>query len=77
MGGLMVLPAMPTGPREARPDDRLRIVRRRADALLTMRNGSSHLALHLGGVFRIDFADHTVTAVALGGIEAGVGALDQ
>src|SRR4029450_11790407 len=36
-----------------------------------------HLAVGLGGVFRIDFADHAVAAVALGGVEAGVGALDQ
>jgi len=35
------------------------------------------LALGLGGVFRIDLADHAVAAVALGGIEAAVGALDQ
>src|SRR3954467_8635780 len=34
-------------------------------------------AARLGGVFGIDFADHAVTAVALGGIEAGIGAFDQ
>src|SRR5712691_7179545 len=28
-------------------------------------------ALCLGSVFRIDFADHAVAAVALGGVEAG------
>ena len=36
-----------------------------------------HLAPRVGVVFRIDFADHAVAAVALGGVEAGVGALDQ
>ena len=36
-----------------------------------------HLALGLGGVFRIDLADHAVPAVTLGGIKAAVGALDQ
>jgi len=38
---------------------------------------SRHLAVDLGGVFRVGFADHAVAAVALGGVEAGVGALDQ
>ena len=34
------------------------------------------VAPRLGGVFRIELADHAVAAVALGGIEAGVGAFD-
>src|SRR5262245_31806298 len=34
-------------------------------------------ALGLGGIFRIDLADDAVAAVALGGIEAAVGALDE
>ena len=38
---------------------------------------SSHLALHLRGIFGIDLADHPVAAIALGCVEAGVGALDQ
>ena len=39
--------------------------------------GLGDLAAGLGGVFGVDFADHAVAAVALGGIEAGVGAFDQ
>ena len=39
----------------------------------------SHLALALclGGVFRIDLADHAVAAVALGRVKAGIRPLDQ
>ena len=52
--------------------------RRAQYALLTMRNGyHCHLAVGLGGVFGVDFADHAVAAVALGGVEAGVGAFDK
>jgi hypothetical protein len=38
---------------------------------------SGHLAADLGGIFRIDLADHAVAAGALGGIEAGIRAFDQ
>src|SRR6266702_3161583 len=38
---------------------------------------SGVLALGLGGVFRICLADDAIAAVALGGVEAGIGALDQ
>jgi hypothetical protein len=37
---------------------------------------SGDLAVGLGGVFRVGFADDSIAAVALGGVEAGVGALD-
>ena len=53
----------------------------RAKAKTTRENGKVTFRppgfLGLGGVFRIDLADHAVAAVALGGIEAAVGALDQ
>src|SRR5438445_11301527 len=49
-----------------------------AQARLCPRYASlSHLALGLGGVFRIDFADDAVAAIALGGIEADIGAFDK
>ena len=51
--------------------------RARSPGLTHANSPSRHLAVGLGGVFRIDFADHAVAAVALGGVEAGVGALDQ
>ena len=38
---------------------------------------SGHLALDLGGVFRAGFTGHAVMAVALGGVEAGIGAFEQ
>jgi hypothetical protein len=38
---------------------------------------SGHLALRLGAVFRIELADHAIAAVALGRVEAGIGALNQ
>ena len=38
---------------------------------------SGNLALRLGHILRIDFADDAVAAVALGSIEAGIRALDQ
>ena len=31
---------------------------------------SSHLALDLGGVFRVGFTDHAISAIALGGVES-------
>ena len=37
---------------------------------------SRHLTVRFGGVFRIGFADDAVAAVALGGVETGIGALD-
>src|SRR3977135_4261078 len=39
--------------------------------------GSGDLGFGPGGDFRIAFADHAVAAVAFGGVEPAVGALDQ
>ena len=51
------------------------MVRDAQDALLTIWD-RCHLALDLGGVFRVGFTDHAVAAVPLGGVEAGIGAFE-
>lgn len=40
-------------------------------------SASRHPIVRLDRVFGVDFADHAVAAVALGGVEAGVGTFDQ
>jgi hypothetical protein len=56
-----------------------RLLTMRFELCASRRNGlsSGHLALRLGDVFRIELADQAVAAVALGRVEAGIGALDQ
>ena len=54
-----------------------RVVARTKLSRVERGNRSGDLKLGFGGVFGIGFADDAVSAVSLGGIKAGVGALDQ